>query len=308
MAASTSPATTLVGREISVTRTFEAPRELVYQAWTDPTHLAAWWGPAGFSNPVCEVEARVGGKIRIHMQGPDGAIYPMRGVFEELARPGRIVMLTGVDEADGSTRFEVRTTVTLAEAKGRTTVTVHARVVTATADAAPQISGMEPGWSQSIDRLQAHVAPAQPIKPKEMTTTRLLDAAPALVYRAWTEPDQLAQWWGPNGFTNTIHQMDVRPGGAWRLTMHGPDGTDYLNESVFLQVMAPHLLVYYHSSAPKFVSVVTFAPEGAGTRLTLMSHFLSDEDYDSAMNVHGAVEGARQTLARLAEFVGRGVA
>lgn len=305
MAANTSPATTLVGREISVTRTFDAPRKVVYQAWTDPTHLAAWWGPVGFTNPVCEVDARVGGKVRIHMKGPDGAIYPMQGVFEELVDPERIVMFTSVDAADGSTQFEVRTTVTLAEAEGRTTITVHAKVITATADAAPQIAGMEPGWSQSIDRLQTHVAPNQPITPREMVTTRVLNAPPELVYKAWTEPDRLAHWWGPNGFTNTIHQMDVRPGGAWRLTMHGPDGTDYPNESVFLQVMAPRLLVYYHSSAPKFVSVVTFAPEGTGTNLTLLSHFLSDEDFDSAMNVYGAVEGAKQTLARLAEFIGR---
>ncbi|MGH7532725.1 MAG: SRPBCC domain-containing protein [Gemmatimonadales bacterium] len=296
---------TLVGQEITVTRTFEAPRDLVYQAWIDPKHLAAWWGPAGFTNPVCEVDARVGGKILIHMQGPDGAVYPMRGVFEELVAPERIVMLTSVDEADGRTRFEVRTTVTLAEAPGRTMLTVHAKVVTATADAAPQIAGMEPGWSQSVDRLQTHVAPGQPIKPKEMVTTRVLEAPPELVYQAWVKPERLAKWWGPNGFTNTIHQMDVRPGGAWRLTMHGPDGTDYPNDSVFLQVMPPRLLVYYHSSAPKFVSVVTFAPEGTGTKVTLLSHFLSDDGFDTAMKVYGAVEGAKQTLARLAEFVGR---
>jgi uncharacterized protein YndB with AHSA1/START domain len=217
-------------------------------------------------------------------------------------------MLTGLDGPDGRPFLETLSTITLVAEGARTRLHLRAEVITAVPGAVVLIAGMEPGWSQSIDRLQAHVAPAQPIKSKEMTTTRLLEAAPALVYRAWTEPDQLAQWWGPNGFTNTIHQMDVRPGGAWRLTMHGPDGTDHLNESVFLQVMAPRLLVYYHSSTPKFVSVVTFVPEGAGTRLTLMSHFLSDEDYDSAMNVYGAGEGARQTLARLAEFLGRGVA
>lgn len=305
MTGSASASAELVGQEITLTRTFDAPRALVFQAWTDPAHLVHWWGPAGFTNPVCEVDARVGGKVRIHMRGPDGAVYPMRGVFQELVPPERIVLLTGVDQADGSTRFEVLTTVSLVETAGRTTVTMQARVVTATPDAAMNIAGMEPGWSQSLDRLQARVAPQQPVTSKEIRTTRVFDAAPSLVYRAWVEPERVAVWWGPNGFTNTIHQMDVRPGGAWHLTMHGPDGTDYRNESVFLQVIPDRLLVYYHRTAPKFVSVATFEPEGSGTRLTLQSHFLTDNDYDAAIQVFGAIEGAAQTLARLAMYVDR---
>jgi uncharacterized protein YndB with AHSA1/START domain len=229
----------------------------------------------------------------------------MRGVFQELVPPERIVLLTGVDEADGGTRFEVLTTVTLVEEEGRTKLTLRARVVAATADAVMNIAGMEPGWSQSLDRLQGEVAPHQPVKAREMVTTRAFEAPPELVFQAWVEPERLAEWWGPNGFTSTIHQMDVRPGGAWNLTMHGPDGTDYRNESAFLQVMAPRLLVYYHSSTPKFVSVVTFEPEGTGTKLTLRSHFLSDNDFDTAIRVFGAVEGAKQTLARLADYVRR---
>jgi uncharacterized protein YndB with AHSA1/START domain len=70
-------------RELVITRTFDAPRELVFKAWIDPKHLAQWWGPKYFTNPVCEVDARPGGSLLIHMAGPDGTIYPMRGVFNE---------------------------------------------------------------------------------------------------------------------------------------------------------------------------------------------------------------------------------
>src|SRR6266576_3421118 len=67
-----------------LTRVFDAPRELVFKAWTDTKHMAQWWGPNGFTNPVCELDARAGGAIRIDMRAPDGAVYPMKGVFEEI--------------------------------------------------------------------------------------------------------------------------------------------------------------------------------------------------------------------------------
>src|SRR6266852_4602923 len=78
---------------------------------------------------------------------------------------------------------------------------------------------------------------------REIVITRLLDAPRELAFQAWTEPQHVAHWWGPNGFTNTIHEMDVRPGGVWRFIMHGPDGTDYKNEIVYVEVVKPERLV-----------------------------------------------------------------
>jgi len=140
--------------ELRITRTFAAPRSLVFKAWTDPAQVAQWWGPAGFTNPVCEVDARPGGAMRIHMRGPDGAVYPMTAVFSEIVEPERIVFTTAahVDES-GEALFEVLNTVTFAEQGGKTTLTVVARPLDPPADAAPYLSGMEQGWSQSIDRL-----------------------------------------------------------------------------------------------------------------------------------------------------------
>ena len=68
---------------------------------------------------------------------------------------------------------------------------------------------------------------------RELVMTRVLDAPRDLVYEAWTNPRHIAQWWGPKGFTNTIHEMEVKVGGVWRFIMHGPDGTDYPNKVVF---------------------------------------------------------------------------
>ena len=77
---------TYAERELTITRVFDAPRALVFQAWTDAKHLAQWWGPRDFTNPVCEIEARAGGAIRIHMRGPDGVVYKMKARFARSSR------------------------------------------------------------------------------------------------------------------------------------------------------------------------------------------------------------------------------
>lgn len=152
-----APAPNSSEREITITRVFAAPRRLVFAAWTEPKHLVHWWGPHGFSNTACEADVSVGGAIRIVMRGPDGAEYPMSGVFREVVVPERLVFVCVPEDAAGNPMFEVLTTATFAERAGMTTLTLTARVLTATLVAAPMIAGMELGWSQSLDRLAAEV-------------------------------------------------------------------------------------------------------------------------------------------------------
>ena len=89
-------------RELTLTRILDAPRELVFKLWTEPHHLAQWWGPHGFTNPVCELDARAGGAIRVHMRAPDGTTFPMGGAFEEIVPPKRLVFTTSA-HAGGET-------------------------------------------------------------------------------------------------------------------------------------------------------------------------------------------------------------
>src|ERR1700748_2358154 len=86
---------------------------------------------------------------------------------------------------------------------------------------------------------------------RTITATRIFDAPRELVWEAWTDPHHVAQWWGPNGFTNTIHSMDVRPGGEWDFIMHGPDGTDYKNRIVYREIVPLKKIVFDHY-APNF--------------------------------------------------------
>jgi len=145
-------------QELVLTSVFDVPRELVFKAWTDPKRVARWWGPQGFTNPVCELDARHGGAIRIHMRGPDGTVYPMTGVYQEVVEPERIVFTSAALDEKGHPMFEVLTTVTFAEQGGKTKQILRARVIRRTAQAAPYLAGMEAGWTQSLERLAESLA------------------------------------------------------------------------------------------------------------------------------------------------------
>ena len=144
----------LAEREVTITRVFDAPRALVFRAWTDAEQLARWWGPKGFTNPVCKIDARVGGKLRIHMRGPDGTVYPMNGEIREIVAPERLVFSNIALDAAGNHLLKGLTTVTFAEEKGKTTLVLRTRAVAVVDYAAAYLQGMEAGWTQSIDRLQ----------------------------------------------------------------------------------------------------------------------------------------------------------
>jgi uncharacterized protein YndB with AHSA1/START domain len=148
----------LAEREITITRVFDAPRALVFRAWTDPVHVAQWWGPKGFTNPVCEIDARVGGALRIHMRAPDGSIYPMKGEFREIVPPARLAFTNIALDETGNHIIEGFTTVSFAEEDGKTRLTLHTRGSAVIEKAVAYLQGMEMGWTMSIDKLQALLA------------------------------------------------------------------------------------------------------------------------------------------------------
>ena len=144
----------------------------------------------------------------------------------------------------------------------------------------------------------------QPETPEmEIRLTRTFRAPPERVFDAWTEPAKLARWFGPDGFTTRTHAFDLRPGGAWRHTMRGPDGKEYPNHVVFVEVEHARKLVYDHVSPPPFRTTVTFEPDAAGTRMDFRMVFSDPNAYKVATEVHGAREGLQQTVARLASLI-----
>jgi uncharacterized protein YndB with AHSA1/START domain len=145
--------------------------------------------------------------------------------------------------------------------------------------------------------------------PRSIIGTRIFDAPRDLVFLAFTDPQHLAQWWGPNGFTTTTHSFDFRPGGTWRFVMHGPDGRDYQNRVTYDEIVPPERLVYHHDGADdvepvQFTQTLTFEDIGKGqTRLTWHGKFPSAEARTRVIRDYGADKGLVQTMARLDGYV-----
>ena len=136
---------------------------------------------------------------------------------------------------------------------------------------------------------------------REIVTTRVFDAPRALVWRSWSDPEQLKRWWGPRGFTNTFHVFEFRPGGAWRFVMHGPNGTDYPNECMFVEIAEPERIVLDHLSAPRFRLTAKFDEVGEQTKLTFRQLFDTKQTYESIKRL--ATLGNEQNLDKLAEHL-----
>ena len=134
---------------------------------------------------------------------------------------------------------------------------------------------------------------------RELRISRLLDAPVELVWEVWTNPEHIKNWWGPNGFTNTITKMEIKPGGEWNLIMHGPDGTDYKNKSVFKEIVKHKKFVYEHISGPKFLAKVTFESRGNQTFLEWHMLFKTKEEFIQTVKTFKADEGLKQNIAKL---------
>jgi uncharacterized protein YndB with AHSA1/START domain len=145
-------------RELVITQVLDAPREVVFKAWIDPKQMAKWWGPKGFTNPVCEMDVRPGGSLRIVMRGPGRVDHPMTGVFCVIVEPERLVFTAVARDKQDNPLLESLTTVAFAKHGGKTKLTVQASAV-GLAPVAPQmLDGMEAGWTQSLERLANHVS------------------------------------------------------------------------------------------------------------------------------------------------------
>ena len=145
-------------RKVVLIRILDAPRELVWEAWTNPKHLAQWWGPHGFTAPTCDVDLKVGGAIRIHMDHPQFPNHWMIGEFKEIVPPEKFVFTSGafigLDNAAG---IEAINTISLDDLGGKTKLTITAVVTKLAPEFSFAYEGMNEGWSQSLDKLTTYV-------------------------------------------------------------------------------------------------------------------------------------------------------
>jgi uncharacterized protein YndB with AHSA1/START domain len=140
--------------------------------------------------------------------------------------------------------------------------------------------------------------PATASSDREIVTTRVFDIPRERLFRAWTDPDQIVHWWGPKGFTNTFQEFDLRPGGFWRFVMRGPNGAEYPNESVFVEIVEPERFVFRHlEPVHEFLATMIFEDLGGRTRLTWSMLFESVAECEKVKRF--VVEANEQNLDRL---------
>jgi len=139
-------------------------------------------------------------------------------------------------------------------------------------------------------------------KDRELRIVRTLNAHIDLVWEVWTNPEHIVKWWGPNGFTNTISTMDMKPGGEWNLVMHGPDGTDYVNKSTFKEVIEFKKISYEHFN-PHFIATIDFEAQGEKTLLNWHMLFDSEDILQAIVKAHNAAEGLKQNVEKLNAYL-----
>jgi len=151
-------------------------------------------------------------------------------------------------------------------------------------------------------------APAQSATAdREILISRAIDAPRELVFEAFTEVRHLSRWWGPAGFTTTTQAFEFSVGGEWVFMLHGPDGTDYPEWICWTEIAPPERIALLHGESRgdpnAFESVLTFAPDGAATRIVMRTVFPTKELRDQAVEKYHAIEGGEQTLSNLAAYV-----
>jgi uncharacterized protein YndB with AHSA1/START domain len=314
-------------KEFTIARVFGAPRELVWKAWTLPEYVMRWWGPEGFTSPLCTIDLSVGGRYLYCMRSPDGQDFWSTGVFHEIDPPARLVVTDSFADEKGNVvpashygmsgdwPTEVRITVTFKERRGRTTLSLQYERTPPEEMAGPMVAG----WNQSLDKLAAVLEEersqrtetlivAGPGK-QEVVVTRTFDAPRELVFRACTDPELIPRWWGPARLTTTVEQMDARPGGTWRVAQRDTDGSEYAFHGVYHAVEEPVRLVrtFEFEGTPGHVllETVTFEDLGGRTKLVDRSVFQTAEDRDAMLSA-GMEEGSAESMERLAELLAEG--
>jgi uncharacterized protein YndB with AHSA1/START domain len=291
-------------KEITLTRIVDAPANVVFDAWTKAEHLQRWFAPDGFSISSATSDPRPGGEFEIVMRGPQGEDYPLRGSYTEFDPPRKVVMESRAFGPDGRAALQAVTAVTLGDNGGKTEITVSERAEALIPEAVMMLAGMELGLTQSLRHLDDFLTGSFD---RLISLTRMIEAPRELVFDAWTSDEHLSQWWGPNGFTLTTEDIDVRPGGRWRFMMHGPDGVDYPNELLYEEVVRPERITFEHGAPgtdhPTFRGVITFDEFMGNTVLTMKSVFQTKEHMDEVVERYGAIEGGNQTLDRLVGYV-----
>jgi uncharacterized protein YndB with AHSA1/START domain len=277
---------------VTVAHDYLAAPEQVFDAWLDPQTVGQWLfaTPEGVMQRV-EVDPRVGGGFTIAEQRGE-ALAEHTATYLELERPRRIVFEFAAMRGLPSTRVSIDVEPVVPGARVTLTHVIDP-------DWAAYLERTREGWATILDGLDGRLA-----ADRTVVSRRVVDAPRDVVFHAFANPQLFARWWGPNGFTNTVHEFDLREGGVLRYTMHAPDGSNYEMERRVVELVAPSRIVLDNPDLThRFIMTQTFADRGEKTLVTWRMRFDSAEEYQ---RVRQFIEPANeQNFDRLAAQVAR---
>lgn len=239
---------------------------VVFAAWADPELKAKWFTEA-------EVfDFRVGGQEKNQGGPPGGPVYTFNAQYQEIIPDQRIVYSYTMDQEE--TRISVSVSTVEFKPAGSGTKLIYTEQG-AFLDGHDSAASREHGTRIMLDNLGEELQRAEN-SDREIVNTRIFDVSRERIFQAFNNPDHLAQWWGPKDFTNTFYEFDFRPNGMWRFTMHGPNGVDYENESVFIEVVEPERIVLRHLEPNNHVFLLSVTLEEREDKTELTWRMLHD--------------------------------
>ena len=318
--------------EIIISRTFAAPRELVWMAWTDPKHVGHWWGPAGFTTTTHSMDFRAGGSWRYTMHGPDGRDYGNRIEYIEILKPSRLIYALCGEGIDDAVRFRTEVDFESVGEAGRGTK-VTMRTIFPSAEARDFVindHGAVEGGKQHLANLEDYLANLSAGDDHEppFSISRAFNAPREAVWEAWTKPEHLRQWFGPKGATMLHATVDLRIGGVFHFCMTHPNGMEMWGRWVYRTIQRPDRLEFISSFSnadgeitpapfqglddfpPEIWTTVTFVEHAGKSRGTVVTvegrpfnGTKAQRDFYAAF--HGSMhQGWTGTMQQLAEFLG----
>ena len=264
--------------EIHISRIYDAPVEIVWEAWTDVKQVGKWWGPRGFSITTHSMEVKIGGLWDFVMHGPDGVDYPNKIKFLEIDKYSRMIY----DHAGNDEKAPLfRVTVNFQETEGKTKLEMTMALPTAEAAAETRKIIKKAGGESTWDRLAEYLAPSE-----VFVINRSFEVPRATMFEVWTDPKHLSKWLPPTGFTMEYLKVDMKAGGSSFYCMTGAGNAKMYGKATYKEITKPNRLVYTqvfcdenekvtrHPMVPTWpetmLTTVTFTEEGATrTRVTV---------------------------------------
>jgi len=283
----------LKSRPLVISRTFAAPRELVFKAWSSAEHMKRWFCPEGFSVPEAEIDFRAGGVCAICMRSPEGEDFWSRGVYDEVSPADRLVFTCDVI-IDGKKKFTAYTTVTFEDSGKGTLMTVHQVHNIHDKTSLGAIEGASEGWRTTLDKLEKEVARIAASDGRSavhatFSIERVYQAPAEQVFHALSDKTAKARWFvGGEGYTVMEREMDVRAGGREKVTGRWANGTISAFDAVYFDAVKNERLVYayeMHINGRKIsvsLATVELKPEVSGTRLKITEQGVFLDGYDDA--------------------------